>query len=351
MEKIMTTTKQEAESSQTLSSMLIAAASFVVVIAGMRSAQSIIVPFLLAIFVAIICGPMLLWFNKKGLSRGLSLLLVIIGVLAIGGLFAVFIGTSIQDFSVSLPFYQERLVEKMTVLIQWAGGLGLHFSDEMVAEYFDPGALMGLVANMLSSLGGMMSNSFLILLTVIFILLEAASFPDKLHAAFGSANNSLEKFEKFIANVNRYMAIKTWVSLVTGALVTAWLLVLGIDFPLLWGVIAFLLNFVPNIGSIIASVPAILLALVQFDSGTALLVALGYVVVNIVIGSGVEPRFLGRGLGISTLVVFLSLVFWGWVFGPVGMFLSIPLTMTLKIGLSSNKNTRWVSILLGSAEE
>ena len=132
-------------------------------------------------------------------------------------------------------------------------------------------------------------------------------------------------------------------------LVTLWLWLLGVDHAQLWGVMAFLLNFVPNIGSIIAAVPAVLLALVQLGMGTALFVAAGYLVVNIVIGSVLEPRFMGRGLGLSTLVVFLSLVFWGWVLGPVGMLLSVPLTITVKLALDSSKDTRWLGILLGPA--
>jgi predicted PurR-regulated permease PerM len=116
----------------------------------------------------------------------------------------------------------------------------------------------------------------------------------------------------------------------------------------LWGLLALLLNYIPNIGSILASVPAILLALIQLGVGKAVIVLVGYLVINIIIGNVLEPKIMGRGLGLSTLVVFLSLVFWGWVFGPVGMLLSVPLTMTVKIALDSNEDTRWISTLLGS---
>jgi predicted PurR-regulated permease PerM len=139
------------------------------------------------------------------------------------------------------------------------------------------------------------------------------------------------------------------VSLATGVLVAVWLVVLGLDYPLLWGLLAFLLNYVPNIGSIIAAVPAVLLAVVQLGILRALLVAAGFLVVNLVMGGAVEPRFMGRGLGLSTLVVFLSLLFWGWLLGPVGMLLSVPLTMTVKIALDSREDTRWAAVLLGAA--
>jgi len=143
------------------------------------------------------------------------------------------------------------------------------------------------------------------------------------------------------------MAIKTIASLATGIIITIWLIILDVDFPLLWGLVAFMLNFVPNIGSIIAAIPAIMLSYLQIGFGSALLTTIGYLTVNVVIGNFIEPRYMGKGLGLSTLVVFISLVFWGFILGPIGMFLSVPLTMTLKIALQSNPNTRWLAILLG----
>ena len=329
------------------SQILLTAASFVIVVAGMRAAQSILVPFFLSVFIAIICGPMLVWLRRKELSTILSLLIVIVAVLVLGVLLGTVVGTSIHDFSQSLPFYQERLTEKTTALVSFLGKFGIQISDQLLLDYIDPGAVMGLASTMLTGLGNMLSNTFLILLTVIFILLEASTFPAKLHAAFGSSSASLDNFNTFLANVNRYMAIKTWMSLGTGALVAIWLYILGVDFPLLWGVLAFLFNYVPNIGSIIAAVPAVLLSLVQLGSSTALLVGAGYLAFNVIVGNVIEPRFMGRGLGLSTLVVFLSLIFWGWVLGPVGMLLSIPLTMTVKIALSSSAETAWANTLLG----
>jgi predicted PurR-regulated permease PerM len=207
---------------------------------------------------------------------------------------------------------------------------------------------MRMTASVLSGFGKVLTNAFFILLTVIFILLEASGFPDKLHVALVDPDKSFNYLDKTIHNVQRYMAIKTWVSLATGVIIAVWLTILGVDYPLLWGMLAFLLNYVPSIGSIIAAVPAVLLALIQLGTGSALLTGLGYVVVNVVIGSVIEPKIMGRGLGLSTLVVFLSLVFWGWVFGPVGMLLSVPLTMAVKIALDSNEDTRWIAILLGS---
>jgi len=330
------------------SQILITIAAFVVVVAGMRAAQSLIVPFLLSIFIAIISSPLLFWLRRKKIPMGISLVLVIAGILGIGLLIGVLVGTSLNDFSQNLPLYQERLQEAVSEVSNLLGKIGLPLSDKMFLKYVDPGAAMGLASTMLASIGNMLSNAFLIFLTVIFILLEAASFPAKLYSAFGSSKMSMKNFDNFTANINRYMVIKTWMSLGTGVLVTIWLAILGVDYPVLWGLLVFMFNYVPNIGSIIAAVPAILLAFIQLGTMTAILVAVGYIAFNVIIGNVIEPRFMGRGLGLSTLIVFLSLIFWGWVLGPLGMVLSIPLTMTLKIALSSREETMWISTLLGS---
>jgi AI-2 transport protein TqsA len=205
---------------------------------------------------------------------------------------------------------------------------------------------MKLIGSLLNALGNMVTNGLLVLLTVIFMLLEASSFPGKLRLILGG-DSSLERFDYFIHNVQHYMAIKTVISLATGVLVSILLLALGVDYALLWGVLAFLLNYVPNIGSFLAAIPAVLLALIQFGLFRAVFVAVGFLIVNLVMGALIEPRFMGRELGLSTLVVFLSLLLWGWLLGPVGMLLSVPLTMTAKIALGSHEDTRWIAVLMG----
>ncbi len=326
---------------------LFTAAAFVVVVAGMRASGAILIPFLLSVFLAVISAPPLFWLQRKGVPKALAMLLVIAGVIGIGLAVAALIGTSVDDFSRDLPAYQERLQGKAAGVLSQLRGMGIEVPDKVLLEHFDPGAAMQLVATMLSGLSGALTNAFLILLTVIFILMEASSFPAKLLSISDNSGSSVRQFNKITENIKQYMAIKTWVSLLTGISISIWLAILGVDFPLLWGLLAFLLNYVPNLGSIIAAVPAVLLALIQLGTGSALLVGLGFLVVNIVVGSIIEPRFMGRGLGLSTLVVFLSLVFWGWALGPVGMLLSVPLTMTLKIALESSEETRWIAVLLG----
>lgn len=327
---------------------LLTLAALIIIIAGLKTAQALLVPFLLAFFISIICAGPFYWMQQRKVPAPVALLLVISCVMLGGFIVLTLVGTSVNDFTNQLPLYQEKLRSQTMVLFELLEKMGVKLSRQVLLEHFDPGALMQTAASMLAKAGGVLTNSFLIMLTVVFILLEAAGMPNKLRAALADADSSLASFEKFVTSVRQYLAIKTLVSLATGAVVAVGLLVLGLDYALLWGVIAFLLNYVPNIGSIIAAVPPILLAVVQLGPSYALVVALLYLVTNVVMGNAVEPRLMGQKLGLSALVVFLSLVFWGWILGPVGMLLSVPLTMIVKIALEVNDSTRWLAILLSS---
>ena len=205
---------------------------------------------------------------------------------------------------------------------------------------------MNLVSYGLSILRGLFTNMFLILLIVLFILLETSGFPRKLQAAFPDPEVTLGHFKTITANVNRYMGFKALISLATGVSIWILLALIGVDFAGTWGLLAFFLNFIPAIGSIIAAVPAVLWALVQLGLSSALLTSLAYLVVNIIIGNFLDPRIIGRKLGLSPLVVIISLIFWGWVLGPIGMLLSVPLTMIAKIALATSEDTRWLAVML-----
>jgi len=336
-------------SSQTSNSQfLLTAAGFVIVVAGMRAAEPILVPMLIAGFLAIISTSPVFWLREKGIPAPAAVFFVILGVLSLGFGFILIIGTSLEDFSDAIPRYQTRLTQKMDPLLQWIQGMGFQLNKDLLLKSIDPGASMRLVGRLLSGIGGILANSFLIILTVIFILLEASSFQQKILAASGNPKGTFAQFNKITDAVNNYLAIKTIVSLGTGIIVATWVAILGIDFPVIWGLLAFLLNFIPNLGSIIAAVPPVLLGYIQFGIGRALMVGVGFGVVNVLFGNVVEPKLMGRKLGLSTLVVFLSLVFWGWVWGPVGMLLSVPMTMVVKIALESSPSTHWISILLDS---
>ena len=322
-------------------------AAFVIVVAGMRAAESIMVTFLLSGFFAIICAPPFLIMQRKGLPAWLSLILVVLFISLFQLLLLSIITTSLNDFSKDLPVYQQKLRGLLGAIVTQLNAIGLDIPRGKLMQHFDPSTLFKLAVDTLGGLGSVLSNSFLIILTVIFMLFEGASLPAKLTRAFGENSDHMRHIERFLENVKQYMTIKVLISLATGFLIYVWLWVIGIEYPLLWALIAFLFNFIPNIGSIIAAVPAMLLALLQLGPLYMLLTAAGYLFVNLVMGNVIEPRYMGKGLGLSTLVVFLSLVFWGWVLGPVGMLLSVPLTMLMKIAFESSHETHWLAVLMG----
>ena len=333
------------------SNALIQLAALVVVVAGMKAASSLVVPFLLAIFLAIICTPLLFWLKSRKIPESLGLLLIL-GI--VGGLWlllAMVIGSTLAEFSRNVPYYQDRLSLITREILQILADHGFSIDSAKLEELLNPGKIMLFAAGLLNSLGGMVTNAFVILITFVFLLLEAAGIPDKLRAVSGRSNASLNQYVSITEGVNRYLAIKTITSIATGGAVYMLLSVQKVDFAILWALLAFLLNYIPNIGSILAAIPAVLLSLIQLGPAQAAVSAIGFLLINIIIGSIIEPRAMGKGIGLSTLVVFLSLAFWGWVLGPVGMLLSVPLTMTVKIALGERDETRWIALLLGSNKE
>jgi predicted PurR-regulated permease PerM len=333
-------------------SSIIVIAAVVVVIYGMQMMSVLLVPFLIAAFLALITVRPMLWLQKKRVPSILAALVIVTMLMLILAVVGAILGTSIADFTAALPGYQARLDVIIDGVFEFiVTNLKVDESIESIGDMIDPGFAMGLVAGILNSLRDVLTNTFLIIFTMIFILLEASTAQTKFEAAFGRTADSLESARDFMQNLGRYLGIKTVVSMATGVCAGVLTWSIGLDFPLLWAMLAFLLNYVPTIGSIIAAVPAVLLALVQIGPGAAGATALGFISINVVFGNFLEPRLMGYGVGISPLVVFVGLVAWGFIFGPVGMLLSVPLTMTLKMALENDDRTRWVAILLGSERD
>jgi len=325
---------------------LITAALFIIIVAGMRAAASIINPILIAVFLSSLCAPLLYWLQRRGVPNGFAVAAIVLGLLVVALLLMIFVGRSLNTLAQQLPVYQERLTELIAQAFDWLNNLGLDMTKSPLTDYVTPRKFMSLVSYGLSIFRGVFTNLFLIMLFILFILLETAGFPRKLQAAFPDPEGTLGHFRTMTANVNRYMGFKALFSLATGVSLWILLALIGVEFAGTWGVLAFFLNFIPAIGSIIAAIPAILWALVQLGLPSALLTLLAYLAVNIIIGNLLEPKFMGRKLGLSPLVVILSMIFWGWVLGPIGMVLSVPLTMIGKIALATNEDTRWIAVML-----
>jgi AI-2 transport protein TqsA len=326
---------------------LVVAALSVVVVAGMQAAAAILNLLLLSVFFATLCAPPLFWLLRRGVPNTLAVLIIMVGFVVAALFLMVFLGRSVNTLSQQLPTYQQRLADLVDFTIFWLNSHGLEIDKSQLPldDYFNPRFIMSMVTYILTILRVLFTNLFLILLTVLFILLEASGFPRKMQAAFPDPATQAH-FKTVTANINRYMGFKTLFSLATGLLIWVQLTLIGVDFAGTWGLLAFLLNFIPAIGSILAAIPAIIWALLQLGFPCALLTLLAYLIVNLAIGNFIEPRLMGRKLGLSTLVVFLSMIFWGWVLGPIGMLLSVPLTMIAKIALASEESTQWIAILL-----
>ena len=286
--------------------------------------------------------------RRRGLPKYLAVLIILLVLLDVGSLVALTTTSALESLREGLPRYQERLVLLSDEFGRWLEVIGIDKSRAAVRDLISPAAASRLVYTALTNASGTVATGFLVLLIVAFMLIEAPAIPAKLRAAFPLASGLEAQLQKLLKAINRYMLIKVVTSVGTGICIWIWLRVLGTEYAAALAVAAILFNFIPIVGNILMTVPAALVALVQADVSTALLVVLGYAVVNIAIGTIVEPRLMGRELGISSVVVLLSLLFWGWVLGPIGLFLSVPLTMALMVGLDASPHTRPIAIMLGS---
>ena len=330
---------------------LLTAAGVIVVLAGLKAGQPLLVPLVLSVFLAVLAAPLVLWMQRHRVPTIVSVPLVVLGVVAVLAAVGGFVGSSVNAFVAALPRYQTGLEDVVGGGARWLTAHGIDLSSRRMRTLFKPSAVVSVIGGTLTQLAAALSNALLVILTMAFILFEVTALPRKIRTAMGDPEADLSRFSKVTTEVQNYIVIKTYVSAATGFLVWLLLVILGVDFAALWGLIAFLLNYVPNLGSIIAAVPPVLLATVQFGFGRAMIVAAGFFAINMMIGNVVEPNLLGRRLGLSTLVVFLSLIFWGWLWGPAGMLLSVPLTMVVKIFLEHNPEWRWVAILMDPAVE
>lgn len=326
---------------------LVVAAAAVIVIAGLKAAAAILIPLLLAIFFAVITVPFLRWMVAHKIPKGLAVAVVLLGLLLLLSLVVSFLGGTVNSFYQDIPLYEQRFRHLIVSNLAWLNEHGIEVSDQTIRDLISPGKLMAAATSLLNSVRGLLTSTLLILLIIMFILMEVSGFPEKVKRTFGETTKALEHFQGINLSIQRYLLLKTIISFATGFFV--WIVLFWLDVPYasLWGVLTFLLNFIPTIGSIVAAIPPVIISLIMLDAMTAAIVAVWYIIVNTLLGNILEPRLLGNSLGISPLVVFISLIFWGWLWGPIGMILCVPLTMGLKIALDANPNSKWLATLLG----
>jgi len=330
-------------------------AALFIIVYGLREAQPVLLPITVAALLAVICNPGVRWLEARKVPNVLAVLLVVAGLMGLFVVMGALVGGSVSGFREALPDYVYRLETMFTITTKWLEKYGIKVELDELTKVVEPGKAasqaMNLVSSSMNALVSALSNTFLVMLTMILILMEGKTIPAKLRAVYGDPEADISHFTQMAGKVQSYLAIKTVLSLATGLLVGVWAAILGVDFAMLWGLLAFLLNYIPNIGSILAAIPAMLLALVQLGVWPSVALGAGYVVVNTVIGNVIEPMWMGRKLGLSTTVVFLSLAIWYEIWGPVGMLLSVPLTMILKIMLEHSREGESIAILLDTGED
>ncbi len=336
-------------STESVRDSLLIMASLVIIIAGARLSANVLTPFLLALFIAVICGTPINTLARRGLPTWLASVLVGLGIAAVLFAMVVLLGSTSDEFIAALPQYQLQFQALLDQWIGWLANHGLPVSQDSLSGILDPAAAVGFFGNFLTGLGDTLRNVVLILFTVIFLLADASSFPRKLSMSSGAGpEKSLAALQELAGAMNGYIATKTMVSLLTGFLIWLGLVLMDVPFAVLWGFLAFLLNFIPNIGSALAALPAILLSLLEADPVLSGMIIALYLGVNTLVGNVIEPAVMGQRVGLSTLAVFLSLVFWGWMFGAVGMLLSVPLTMVLKFLTQQRSGTIWLALLVSN---
>lgn len=335
---------------------LLGCAAIVIILAGIKLAAEIVVPFLLALFIAIICSPIIKAMTTRRIPHWLAMVLLFVLISLIFFSLLGLINSSAREFTQSIPQYKTLLSERVNDLMALSQrfNLPVYFSKETIQENFDPSVIMNFVSRILLNFSGVVSNVFVLVLVVIFMLSEAPTMKHKFAVVMSSKPNDVEKEERHINRILQgvigYLGIKSITSLLTGLSVFILLEVCSVQYAILWATLSFLLNYIPNIGSIIAAIPIIVQALLLNGFGIGFGVTVGVIAINMIIGNILEPKMMGQRLGLSTLVVFLSLLFWGWLLGTVGMLLSVPLTMAIKIALESSPNTVKYAALLGDVE-
>ncbi|TDX20511.1 MULTISPECIES: AI-2E family transporter [Buttiauxella] len=318
----------------------------VIILVGIKVAAEIIVPFILALFIAIILNPMIRRLERIRVPRVLAITFVISVIIFFMAVLLAYLGTTLNELTRTLPQYRSLLISPLQTLDPWLQRVGISVSVDELVKYIDPNAAMTLVTSLITQLSNAMTSIFLLLLTVVFMLIEVPQLPVKLQQLMSRPAEGMGAIQRALDSVSHYLVLKTAISLVTGLVVWIMLAMLDVRFAFVWGLLAFSLNYIPNIGSVLAAIPPVAQVLVFSGLYDALLVVAGYLAINLVFGNIIEPRMMGRGLGLSTLVVFLSLIFWGWLLGPVGMLLSVPLTIAVKIALEQNEGGKSIAVLL-----
>jgi predicted PurR-regulated permease PerM len=326
--------------------MLVIVAAAVAILAGMRASATILSPIILALVITIAWNPGADWLRKRGAHPTLAALAGIVAGIAVIGLVVALVWISLIQLQDKLPTYQPRIEALQAMITEKLRVLPIDSSRVLSSETFKPANLVGYALRIIRQLTQTAGNLIVLVLLMAFMMLEAIDFPAKLRSAFGSRSAAIERLKGLGDCIKSYVLINAAFGLGAAVVNTVLLLVLGVDFAFLWGVLSFLLSFVPNIGFIIALVPPALLALIEFGFTRAAIVVGGYILINFVSDNIIKPKFVGASIGLSPLIVVLSLLFWGWLLGPMGALVAVPLSIAVKFLFDGFEESRWMAKLM-----
>ena len=327
---------------------LVAAAAAIIVVTGMKEAAPILSSFLMALVITLALAPIPSRLMRKGVPAWLALVLTILLALAFIVALVLFLAAALVQFANAIPAYQDSFATVITQIQDTAANLGVNIVEIDVTQFLDAGKITAFAAAMVAGLLDLLSDTSLLLLLILFMLIDTLGFSEKFEAALGSESSVMKGWALFAVDTRQYLIITAWTGALLGIVNAIVLWILGVDFPILWGVLAFLFSFIPNIGFMLSMIPPTLLALLEFGWTKALIVVAAYIIINAGVDNVIKPKVIGDDLDISVATTFVSLVFWGWVLGPLGAILAVPLTLLVKhVLLGPGEDSRWLAAMMG----
>jgi AI-2 transport protein TqsA len=326
-------------------------ACLVIVIFGMRYAASVLNLVLVGLFIVMGLSPVVDWLRRRNVPAWLTITIVLVGFLAIAASLIAILVSYAGQLSSRVTVYQDKMTEMIAGIERWSGGHGVDTSS-FFKKFVNVDNIASSVSTLLTSFVDAFTNVFLMVMVVLFMLAQVYSFPRRVYSRLNLSDRFATSFKEFGEVTRSYLFTKGWLSAIAAVISTGIYYAFGVDFALLWGIVFFILSFIPNFGFVLSLIPPFVVTLLETGFTRAALVVGVVVVMNTIVDNGIAPRFMSRSVGLSTLAVFLSLIFWAWVLGPIGALISVPLTLMVKLLiLDSYKSTRSLSLFLTGGRE
>lgn len=340
------------KSNRNITALLVGVASVILIVAGLKAASSILSPILLSLFLVLVTSPIMAWLKRRGFPGWIAYTLVLLLVISVGICSLLFFAVSLNQLTDLIPSYVDQIEAQADAIWQWAISRGVTAEDIQALEFLQPGRLLSTATTFIGALLGIFSDTGLMLLVFVYMLASAPTFSQQLRKGLGENSELLQRFRNFSHSMSTYLLIKSWLGALAAIAQIILMWIMGVDFAVLWGVLSFMFNFVPNVGFYIALAPPLVLALLTLGLVKGIIFGVIYILINNFLDIVIAPRYLAKGLDLSALVTFLAVVIWTWILGPIGAFLALPLTMMVKmLVLEAYPQTELIAELISSGEE